>query len=239
MKNILTAFSFLTIIPVQLQSATEDNFKKSFKFFPMVGLFLGIIFYGVTFIPIGYELKSLLILFLWIILTGGFHLDGVADVFDAIGAVKNRERCFEIMKDSRIGAIGVIALISVILSKFIIIKNIVLLKPIFIILPPIAGRFAINFMAWRLNYAKESGLGKSIADNTDFKTFLFTLVFTLVTFIILSPKTIFVLIDLLFLLIALSIFVEKKFGGVTGDIFGLSVELSELVVLFGVTIFVI
>ena len=146
MKNILIALSFLTIIPIKFKSFSEQEFKNSIKYFPVIGLLLGFLFYIVTFTMFDYEIKAVIILFLWILLTGGFHLDGVADVFDAIGSVKDREKAFQIMKDSRVGAIGVISLIFLILSKFVLIKHIMLFNPVYILLPPVAGRFSINFL---------------------------------------------------------------------------------------------
>ena len=238
MNPIFIALSFLTIIPFKTIEIQNHDFKSSLKFFPLVGLMLGFILYFMTFLPFNSGILSLFIVLVWVVITGGFHLDGVADVFDAIGSLQDREKAFEIMKDSRIGAIGVIALILVILAKFVFIKNIILIAPLYIILSPVAGRFAINFLSWRLNYAKEKGLGKSIVEFTDNTTFIFSLIFTGIAFGIVDLKLIFLFIDLLFFLYFCSVFFERKFNGITGDILGCMVELSELFILFGGLFFV-
>jgi adenosylcobinamide-GDP ribazoletransferase len=238
MKNILIALSFLTIIPIKFKSFSEQEFKNSIKYFPVIGLLLGFLFYIVTFTMFDYEIKAVIILFLWILLTGGFHLDGVADVFDAIGSVKDREKAFQIMKDSRVGAIGVISLIFLILSKFVLIKHIMLFNPVYILLPPVAGRFSINFLSWKLDYAKEKGLGKSIVEFTDNSAIIFSCALTLLIFLIINIKLFFLFIDLLFFLYLLSLFFKNKFNGVTGDMLGLSVEVSELFILLGGLFFV-
>ena len=65
-----------------------------------------------------YTLKTVSTILLWVVITGGFHLDGVADVFDALGSLKDRKRAFEIMSDSRVGAIGAISISLALIFKF-------------------------------------------------------------------------------------------------------------------------
>ncbi len=238
MNSLLLAISFLTIIPTGNIKINNDNFKNSLKFYPLVGLLIGIILYSFCFLPINFEITAMLITVAWVLITGGFHLDGVADVFDALGSLKSREKAFQVMKDSRVGAIGVIALILLLISKFILIKHIIFLNPIYLFLPPVAGRFAINFLSWMLDYAKEEGLGKSIVEYTDNITMIFSVAFTGFVFIFINIKLIFLFIDLIIFLYFSTLFFKKKFGGVTGDILGCMVELSELFILFGGIFFV-
>lgn len=231
MKSLLTAISFLTIFPINLKDVSDDDFKNSLRYYPVVGCLLGILFYLVSLLNLNLEIRAVLILFLWILLTGCFHLDGVADIFDALGAVKNREKAFEIMQDSRIGAVGTVAIVFTLFAKFILIKNSVIYFPYLLIIAPMGGRYSINFLAKRLEYAKESGLGKFIVDNTDFETFLISSLFLLISVIIINVSLIVVLLLFYLFLIFLSNFYYKKFGGVTGDMFGCSVEMSELFIL--------
>ncbi len=238
MNSIIAAISFLTIVPIKNFKINNEIFRNSLKFFPLVGLILGLIFYLVTLLPLNFEIIALLITLCWIVITGGFHLDGVADLFDALGSLKDRAKAIEIMKDSRVGAMGVISIVLVILSKFILIKNMLIINPFFLILPPVAGRFAINFLSWKIDYAKEEGLGKSIVEYTDDFTFIFSLIFTGVLFIMVNIKLILLFIDLIFFLYFASIFFKRKFGGVTGDILGCMVEISEVFILIGGLFFV-
>jgi len=232
MKNFLFALSFLTIFPINLKNINNEIFKNSLRYFPAVGLFIGIVLFLITFLNLPPDITSLLILLAWVVLSGGFHLDGVADIFDALGSLKDREKAFEIMQDSRIGAIGTIAIVLTLISKFVLIRNTLIYSPLTLILAPVCGRYAINFLSRNLDYAKDKGLGKFIVDNTDTETFIASSFFVLVVTLILNVKFVFILFFYYIFLLILTLFFYRKFRGVTGDMLGASVELSELFILF-------
>ncbi len=232
MKSLLVALSFLTVIPVNFKEVNENTLKNSIRYYPVVGLFLGIFFYFITFLNFNIDLTTLLILISCVAITGGFHLDGLADIADALGALKDREKTFEIMKDSRIGAMGTIAIALSLLLKFVLIKNVLLFAPALLVLTPVCGRYSIVFLSKHLNYAKEKGLGKFIADNTDFETYITASIFLLLVTIILKQEFVFTIFFFYIFLIMLSSFFYKKFNGVTGDMLGASVELSEILIMF-------
>ncbi|MBU7318573.1 adenosylcobinamide-GDP ribazoletransferase [Paenibacillus sp. SM 69] len=116
------AFQFLTRLPVPVKLDYNDAlFRRSVVFYPLVGLVLGLIIAAV-----GLLLTSLLpplpaaalLLGIWVLLTGALHLDGLMDTADGILSHRSRERMLEIMKDSRVGAMGVIAAVLVLLLKW-------------------------------------------------------------------------------------------------------------------------
>src|SRR5262249_40082429 len=120
-RSFLVAVSFLTIVPVKAGVVGSAELSRSLAFFPLVGLLLGVVLAGMAWlIPpgataglVGVGLTALLA-----VLTGGFHLDGLADVFDGLGGGRgDRERMLAIMKDSRIGAHGAAALVLVLMGK--------------------------------------------------------------------------------------------------------------------------
>jgi len=144
-RDLILAIQFLTIIPV-ISSPTPDNindgnqneeedltenFANSMAFFPLVGMLIGIllvvlrrIFY---YLPVSSLIGDTLILIIWIWLSGGLHLDGFADSIDGFSGGHNKEEILKIMKDSSTGAKGVVALVSLLLLKFVLLVEMPLL----------------------------------------------------------------------------------------------------------------
>ena len=231
-RALLFAISFLTIIPLNI-SFDEEDIKNSIKLFPVVGFIIGLILFFISKVTIDIQIKALLILFVWEFLSGFFHLDGLADTSDAIFSSRmDKEKLFEIMSDSNIGTMGVVFIFFVLFGKFILLKKILVKSSCIILIIPAIGRFAINFLSWKLNYAKESGLGKFICENNSDKDFLISLIISLLLILFIEIKLLLPFCLIIFLLLSYSYYFSKKFGGVTGDIFGFSVETIELLFMF-------
>jgi adenosylcobinamide-GDP ribazoletransferase len=107
MNSFLAALQFLTIVPVRAKNAALD---KSAIFFPVVGALLGLSAAGV--VSIGGPIASLLAIVWLMAITGCLHEDGIADVADAFRAGRSREKIMLILKDSRIGTYGAVALVG-------------------------------------------------------------------------------------------------------------------------------
>ena len=122
MLPFLIALQFLTIVPVQLkQIPTARQNAQSLLFYPLIGLLIGFVLFGLSIVLIKLPtiLLASIVLVVWIWLTGGLHLDGLADTADAwVGGFGDRERTLKIMKDPACGPIGVLSLIIVCLLKF-------------------------------------------------------------------------------------------------------------------------
>ncbi len=229
LKQIIFAISFLTIFPIKNIEFSEDEIKNSIKFFPIVGFIIGLILYFISKIEINFTVKVFIILFIWELISGFFHLDGVADTSDAIFSSKvKKENLFKIMSDSNIGTMGAVFIFFVLLGKYLSLKEILIKKSSIIIITPVIGRFAINFLSWRMKYAKKEGLGKFICDNNSDKNFWISLLICILIILFINPKALFSFLLIIVLLFIYSFYFNKKFGGVTGDIFGFSVETIEL-----------
>jgi cobalamin 5'-phosphate synthase/cobalamin synthase len=117
----VAAFQFLTRLPVPVRvEYTETVFRRSAVFFPLVGFALGIVlsaagWFLLRIVPAAPAAAVLLCL--WVALTGGLHLDGLMDTADGLLSHRSRERMLEIMKDSRVGAMGVMACVLVLVTK--------------------------------------------------------------------------------------------------------------------------
>ncbi|MCP3773712.1 adenosylcobinamide-GDP ribazoletransferase [Paenibacillus sp. MZ04-78.2] len=116
------AFQFLSRLPVPVKLDSNDAlFRRSVVFYPLVGLVLGLITAaaGLLLTSVLPPLPAAaLLLGIWVLLTGALHLDGLMDTADGILSHRSRERMLEIMKDSRVGAMGVIAAVLVLLLKW-------------------------------------------------------------------------------------------------------------------------
>ncbi|GKX32058.1 adenosylcobinamide-GDP ribazoletransferase [Vallitalea longa] len=232
MKGFILMLTFLTRIPIRYKfDFNSDDFIKGIKYMPLIGLIIGgILFpirhFGDKLVPM---ILSLLIILVYLIVTGGLHLDGLADVSDGIFSYRDRDRIFEIMKDSRIGAFGVTALILYFMSMIVLLGY---SNDVTILLFPVAGRCFALLVCSLNKYAKEKGMGKDFIDNTRISHVIggFILLIILVSLFqkwLLLIAT--VITGIIVLLVSSS--VNKKLDGITGDVIGMTVEFSQVVFL--------
>lgn len=242
MKIFLLALQFLTIIPVKVKQVDEKRIAGSVVYFPLVGLLLGLILTGADrfLYFLGFEqfFINIVLVVSLIVLTGGIHLDGLADTTDAFLSRKNKEEMLRIMRDSRIGAMGVLSLISIILLKVALLSSLnVSLKTTSLLLMCILSRWALVLSMFLFPYARQEGKAKSFIQGADLRVFIFSTIFTLSCVIALC-KTQGLLLMLIMAAASYIIvrLISNKIGGITGDTLGATNELIETVVLFGICI---
>jgi adenosylcobinamide-GDP ribazoletransferase len=258
MKGFLLAVQFLTIIPVRLRGTiTERQVSGSGVFFPLVGAFQGIIaalgaFFLAQVFPL--EVVSGLVILLLIATNGGFHLDGLADTFDAV-AVKStgdgdrdREKRLAVMKDSATGAIGVVAIVMAILLKYLLISSVFRKgdsesTAYLLFLMPVFSRWTMIPVMAHGRPARDEGLGRMFIDGTGPKILLLSsllvaAVYSLATVLfglspVLSALAFFIISVLLLYGFSLlwTVFCNRRFGGLTGDTTGAVAEISDLIFL--------
>lgn len=239
MRAILTALGFLTIIPVKIQPKLED-LARSMTFFPLVGLFIGTILVlvnqGVSLL-FPHLVANLLVVAILVILTGAFHLDGLADTLDGLYAGKTKEEILEIMRDSRIGVMGVTGVILVLLAKWASLCEMPLaIKNPALLLTPALGRWSMVLAAFMAPYARGgNGLGRPFAGKISLPIFWASGLFTFVTSIVfLGMGGIFLFLLTALMVIGLVEFMKKKIGGMTGDTLGFVCEFVEVITLFAI-----
>jgi adenosylcobinamide-GDP ribazoletransferase len=175
------------------------------------------------------------VLFLTVI-SGALHLDGLADTADGIFSHRPRERILEIMKDSRIGVMGVLALLFCILLKIAGVAGIIQSeKLIWLILAPTLGRTALVIGLVFISHVPSE---KTLAEQFYQRGKYFLLLFCPLPFaIIFYMNWVFALVSMFIftlLLIGLLLFFKSKLGGITGDTLGAKTEIIEtLFLLFG------
>ena len=160
---------------------------------------------------------------------------GFADTLDGLAGGKTKEEKLEIMKDSRIGAIGVTGLIFLILAKFVLLNNLSLNRIIpILILTPVLSRFNCVIAMLISKPAKEnSGIGTIFIKNISASHVIISSVLTIIISILLFQKQgLGILLMSLGVIIFVASYFNKKLGGITGDIVGGLIELSEVITLF-------
>lgn len=238
MKSLLLALEFLTIFPVKVSHFEEKMLARSAIYFPLIGYFLGFILIGINalFYKLGspqIAINTVLVVSL-IILSGGLHLDGLADSSDAIFSGKSKkEELLAIMRDSRIGTMGVLSLIAIILLKIALLSSIKTgLKPLILLSMCAISRWSMVLALFLFPYARETGKAKAFAQRMNFKVFALSLAIAFIpAFIFWKAKGIIVFIVIAFFTYIFGEFIKNKIGGITGDVLGALCELNEAAVL--------
>jgi adenosylcobinamide-GDP ribazoletransferase len=212
------------------------------RWFPLVGAGLGaagaLIARGldhVTALPP--MLGALLIVGLGAWVTGAIHLDGLADMADGFGGGRSRDEMLRIMRDPQIGSFGGIALVLVMSLKVVALATLLERHTAgaFLVAAPALSRWTIVALSAWLPYARaEAGLGQAVAGGCDTKGIMFATAATAVVVIALLRTHGLILWTLATLvMVTVGRTARRRIGGVTGDVFGASVELTETAVLVG------
>lgn len=238
-KSCVAAFRFLTILPLPTSFGCDSkDLDNSAFFFPVVGMFLGgfaaLAAWGLwkCFPPLVAASSITIILLSF---SGALHLDGLADTADGFFSSRTRDKMLVIMRDSRIGVMGVVALFAVLLLKVSSLSALTgsdVLRTAFMM--PVAGRVVIVIMMGLLPYARpEGGLATRFYSRRTVWAALFSLVVFyglyfithgLVGLLLASSVVVFILL--------FCVFCYRKIGGATGDTLGAACELSEMSVAF-------
>lgn len=249
MKDFIIALQFLTkftISPKKFEVSKED-LANSTTCFPIIGLVIGsflvLINFGLSLFLPPLVVDSFIITSL-IFITRGLHLDGLADTIDGFSSGKTKKEILDIMSDSRIGAIGTIGVVCLLIIKFSLIYEMPdEVKNIALILMCVLGRWAMVMAAASSNYAKEDeGLGRAFTDYVGTKEFTFaTIIVVLISWGLFSwgampYKGIILILLIYFANLYIIRFVNSKIGGITGDILGGICEIIEVLVLLFIMI---
>lgn len=243
LKYLWATLQFITRIPVPARWSEGIEFQqygRGVPFFPVVGLIVGGIAALLTSLMI-YATENLMVaalgyVFILVLLTGGFHLDGLADTCDGIFSARKRERMLEIMRDSRIGTHGCLALIFALLAKTIAAYSILSANPAplwLLIGAPIAGRTCMSLLMYRQRYAREGeGMGNIYIGRISSRQFLLTLLAGAVIVTALGGiKALGSLLLTGVIIFGLARYLTHHLGGQTGDTLGAAEECGEILFL--------
>lgn len=180
MKTLFLMLSFFTRLPVPRVEYTEERYVRGLPLIPFIGIIMGLLLYALSFFHLLFHppVVAMLLLGGYIYITGGLHLDGLADTFDGIFSGRDRERILEIMKDSRVGSFGVLSMLFFFVFYMVMYQYIPYEA---LILLPVVGKSAPLISAYSAEYIRPSGMGKLLVDNTGKKEYAIALLVPIFT----------------------------------------------------------
>lgn len=229
MKYLISALQFLTILP--LGKSRDFDAPKTIPWFPVVGLVIGLILMAGDYIfCILWPdiIVALLDVLLIVILSGGLHLDGLGDTADGFFSHRSTEQVLSIMRDSRIGVMGLAAIVFVLSIKWASILHLVGHRALYLLIIPAYSRGAMMFGIKFLRYGRpQGGIGADFFSDKP-PMYALSIIFLPVLFSFwLGVKAIW-LNSLFILMTALILFYYKRrMGGITGDMLGAMAEVEE------------
>ena len=238
--SFVAALRFLSVIPLTGNFGTgKEELARAVPFFPLIGLLFGCIALPLTWglnLIFPQPVTAVLTVLLLLAFSGGLHLDGLADTADGFFSARPRERILEIMRDSVVGAMGVIALIMLLFLKIACLAAMKEQLFLAVFLMPLAGRIAILLLMPMLPYARsEGGLGSLFKDSFHTRPALLRalaaiLVFSGIAWTAAGLQGILAVFAVLFITGIFALVCRHKIGGLTGDTLGAVCELAEAVV---------
>lgn len=240
MTSLLIAIQFLTILPVNLKTdVTNKQLGYSVLYYPVVGLIIAALLLVITYAlqEQTSTVQAALVLSVWVIITGGLHIDGLADSADAwLGGIGNKERTLSIMKDPACGPIAVTTLLLLLLVKFVMLEQIINNQLWWtLIIACFIPRASIAWLLITTPYVRKQGIASDIIDYIPKQAVQYSFITIAVAMLLLGHFGVFVFS--LAVLLLLRHLMLRRLNGTTGDTVGASVELMEAAILSYLVIF--
>ena len=244
--EFIAAAQFLSVIPVPgserlfSRSTTDPRYIMGSGYFSLVGFLLGLIIcilpwifgtiFGAIFSPL--VLAALVVVAL-VVLTGGLHLDGLMDTCDGVFGRADPDSKLEIMRDSRVGSFGVLGALSVLLLKFALFASLgaTLMIPALLIVPAVA-RWAMVLTALLFPSARITGLGAAFRQTITIPRVVLAALISLLAALIFGHLVgLLVWIGASVVAVAIAAWISRLLGGLTGDVYGAIIEITEVIAL--------
>jgi len=239
MSAFWQAVGFLTRFPVPKSAQSLEGWERSPRYYPAVGLLLGVAIWIVGrvadfgFGEAGTIVTAVVAVAFWIFATGALHLDGWMDLADGLGSQRSRERTLEIMKDSRVGAMGVVAAIVLIMLKTAALWR--LSSADFwtaVIVVPAMARVALIGAIYFFPYIQEKGLGSGLRRGvTPTILFVNAALVLAVSYGAAGLPGALAFAALLPVVWLFGRYIVRRLGGFTGDVYGALIEGAEVLAL--------
>jgi adenosylcobinamide-GDP ribazoletransferase len=235
------AVQFLTIVPVRLPRVIpEGAFPGAVALFPVIGLAIGVVVAGVDallgqVLPV--TVTSGVDLLLLAVLTGGLHLDGLADAADGLLGNLPRERRLAVMREGGVGAFGAAALVFALLLEYGGLVSLgPVIRPAALVVAVALSRWTMSLLLWAFPYARAEGAGSAFRSGLRLRH---PLVATL--FAVIIAAAVFSAAAALLLVISggvgllVGFYALRRLGGCTGDVYGAAGELAFAATLVTIT----
>lgn len=240
MKNLRAAIQFLTLLPAGPPVEIEP--RKLIPFFPVVGIIVGILlalFDQIVSYLWTAPITGVLDVFFLICVTGAFHIDGLGDAADGLLGHRPKERILEIMKDSRIGVMGLVAIVSVLAIKWAGITGIGPFKhkALFLIAIPAYSRAAMMFGFKFFEYGRgENGTGYAFYRERLQMSHLWGVGLPVLLSIFMGWKGLLLIGVFCVITTLILVYYRRRMGCITGDMFGALCEITESILFLSVSI---
>lgn len=238
LNELLLAFQFMTRIPISGLPREPHALARAAKFFPVVGLVIGLIAAGVQRLlveRVQHQVLALILIMYLVLITGAFHEDGLADAADGFGGGWTKQKILAIMRDSRIGSFGTVAVTLSLLSRFILITSISPSRlPGFLVTSSVLCRWTSLPLGFWLPYAREDkGLGGALAGQMPLSSLLWGTGFSVVSVAAaLGLDSLLPCLISLLVTAASGLYFKRQIQGVTGDCFGAINQITEIAIYF-------
>ncbi len=235
--GFFVAWRFLTIVPLPLgREKSAEQVGRSLAYFPAVGLVLGLALAGVdrgldSVLPV--SVLGGVLLVLWVVVSGATHLDGFIDTCDGLVAGRSPQQRQDIMRDSRVGAFGVVGACCLLVLKY---ASLVALpgasRDWSLALAPMLGRWMAVCAVAAFPYARAEGLGRTFKDQATWLTVIVATVIAVAASVgFLRLTGLAIMLGVSVVALCLCAILNRKLAGLTGDSYGAVVEVAEVTTL--------
>ncbi|MBK5242888.1 adenosylcobinamide-GDP ribazoletransferase [Clostridium sp.] len=241
MKKFILMIQFFTRIPINMEiDIKDDDFAKGIVYFPIVGLLIAIVnvLTYLLFAKVSTGLLPVVMAVLAnVLITGALHVDGLADTCDGIYSARKKERMLEIMKDSRLGTNGAVAILFDLILRITLLSSVSETNIIKVILiTTIISKTMVAVLAY-ISPKRKNGLGGLFVGKVSIKNILITLFICGMSSFLIFGYMALVIIGLnVVLMIIFRNYILKRLGVISGDILGAANEVSEIFILVVVII---
>ncbi|MGD2186128.1 MAG: adenosylcobinamide-GDP ribazoletransferase [Desulfobacterales bacterium] len=228
MRNLISALQFITILPLGKGKSFDP--PKMVPYFSLVGILLGLLVAAFDAIVVRFwtpPVAALLDIIFLAVLTGAFHIDGLGDTADGLLGPRSRDEALEIMKDSRIGTMGLVAILFGLALKWGGIAGLDTHRSFILIIVPAYARAGILFGMRFLPYGRPQGTGKPFFHEKLSWMHFWGLLLPIGLSVLLGLKALWLNLAFAIILGSLLLFYKKRLGCITGDMLGAMTELSE------------
>lgn len=237
LRDLLVAFQFLTRLPLPKIDFRPDSLSRSVKFFPIVGLAVGL---GGSWLQrlfathLSRQLSALLVLVFFVLVTGALHEDGLADTADGLGGGWSVEQMLAIMRDSKIGAYGAIALGLSLLMRILLLSSLPLNRFMpYVVSAQVLCRWTALPLGYFVRPARQDGQGARIAQKTSAASLILGTGISIAIVAFFVRATCWIpLVTASAVALLTGLYYWRRLSGVTGDCFGATNQLTEIAVYF-------
>jgi adenosylcobinamide-GDP ribazoletransferase len=233
--GLIAALQFLTIVPLKVNVSTQA-LRRSLSYFPLVGLMIGGLLYGLDrrfALAFPTSLTNILLIIALAIITRALHLDGFIDTCDGLAGGRSPEERLKIMRDSRVGSFGAVGGCCLILLQYValtVVPDEYRMETL--ILMPAIARWTMAYAIFAYPYAREQGLGTVFHQGKTLPWLVIATVITLAASIsLLGLDGLAVTAAALLVAIVMGSYLNRRLGGLTGDTYGAINEVAEVTVL--------